>query len=207
MSSMMLADVQVALPHVQKGSMRALAITGKQRSSITPDVPTLAEEGLAEVDMITGWAGLFAPASTPTEIVNRLNAEVRRLGVADGGRRSEGLVNRRLAALRIISPASALQEPDQCNRDQGICRLLRHRKHYQSSAARRRLRTSHGGARWPRGRPGTPAAKLRRDPRRSAASRMRGNGEQNHNDQVITHRARDAPPSLDRSIGGRPQGG
>jgi tripartite-type tricarboxylate transporter receptor subunit TctC len=77
--SMMLADVQVALPHVQKGSMRALAITGKQRSSIAPDVPTLAEEGFAEVDMITGWAGLFAPASTPNEIVNRLNAEVRRI--------------------------------------------------------------------------------------------------------------------------------
>jgi tripartite-type tricarboxylate transporter receptor subunit TctC len=77
--SMMLADVQVALPHVQKGSMRALAITGKQRSSVAPDIPTLAEEGLAEVDMITGWAGLFAPASTPNEIVNRLNAEARRI--------------------------------------------------------------------------------------------------------------------------------
>ena len=76
--SMLLADVQVALPHVQKGSMRALAITGKQRSSLAPDIPTLAEEGLPEVD-ITAWAGLFAPANTPNEIVKRLNTEARRI--------------------------------------------------------------------------------------------------------------------------------
>ena len=77
--AMMLEDVGVALPHMQKGSMRALAVTGKQRSSVAPDVPTLAEAGLAEVDMITGWAGLFAPANMPSEIVNRLNADVRRI--------------------------------------------------------------------------------------------------------------------------------
>jgi tripartite-type tricarboxylate transporter receptor subunit TctC len=76
--SMLLADVQVALPHVQKGSMRALAITGKQRSSLAPDVPTMAEAGLPDVD-ITAWAGLFGPANTSNEIVRRLNTEVRRI--------------------------------------------------------------------------------------------------------------------------------
>jgi tripartite-type tricarboxylate transporter receptor subunit TctC len=76
--SMLLADVQVALPHVQKGSMRALAITGKQRSSLAPEVPTLTEAGLPDAD-ITAWAGLFAPAGTPGEIVHRLNTEMRRV--------------------------------------------------------------------------------------------------------------------------------
>jgi len=64
----------VVIPHIQSGKLRALAQTGAVRSSVLPDVPTLAESGL-EGYYIAGWFGLFAPTGTPAEIVKRLAAE------------------------------------------------------------------------------------------------------------------------------------
>jgi len=55
-------------------------VTGTQRSPVTPQVPTLAEQGLPGFEAGT-WAGLFLPAKTPPEIVQRLEAEVRRIVV------------------------------------------------------------------------------------------------------------------------------
>ena len=59
------------------GRVRALAISSARRSSLAPDVPTLAESGLPGFE-VTAWYGLFAPSRTPDEIVQRLNAEVMR---------------------------------------------------------------------------------------------------------------------------------
>jgi tripartite-type tricarboxylate transporter receptor subunit TctC len=60
-------------PHVQSGKLRALAVTTTERSKSAPDVPTMKEAGFANFD-VSSWFGLIAPAGTPPEIVNTLNA-------------------------------------------------------------------------------------------------------------------------------------
>jgi tripartite-type tricarboxylate transporter receptor subunit TctC len=64
--------------HIQSGKVRALAVTTAKRSAAFPDLPTIAEAGVPGFDATT-WHGLFAPAGTPVEIVNRLNTEVNRI--------------------------------------------------------------------------------------------------------------------------------
>ncbi|RAI38309.1 Bug family tripartite tricarboxylate transporter substrate binding protein [Rhodoplanes roseus] len=67
--------LMTALPLVQAGQLKALAVTGTQRSPVIPDVPTVAEAGLPGYSA-TGWIGIVAPAGTPDAIVRRLNAAV-----------------------------------------------------------------------------------------------------------------------------------
>ena len=62
-----------ALPHVQGGRLRAIAITSARRSPLLPDVPTLAESGYPGFD-VQSWFGLAAPAGTPRPVIDRLNA-------------------------------------------------------------------------------------------------------------------------------------
>ncbi len=69
--------VAIALPHSKAGRMRALAVTSLRRSKQMPDVPTMAEAGLKGFEVVS-WYGLLAPAGTPADIVQRLNAEVNR---------------------------------------------------------------------------------------------------------------------------------
>jgi tripartite-type tricarboxylate transporter receptor subunit TctC len=64
-----------ALPHVQAGRLKVLAITTKTRSPTIPNVPTVAEAGLPGFE-VSLWLGFMAPAGTPTDIVNRLNKEI-----------------------------------------------------------------------------------------------------------------------------------
>jgi tripartite-type tricarboxylate transporter receptor subunit TctC len=64
-----------ALPHVKAGKMRALAITTAKRSKLLPDLPTMAESGLAGYES-AAWFGFFAPAKTPPAIIDRLNKEI-----------------------------------------------------------------------------------------------------------------------------------
>jgi tripartite-type tricarboxylate transporter receptor subunit TctC len=72
---------------VQGGKIRALAVTGSQRSSELPDVPSMAEAGYPEVN-IGLWSGLFVSASTPPAIAHKLDTELRR-ALADGGVREK----------------------------------------------------------------------------------------------------------------------
>ncbi len=65
-------------PHVTSGRLRAIASTGKRRSTALPEVPTMAEQGLAEAT-ITGWYAFLAPARTPAAMVQKLNAEITRI--------------------------------------------------------------------------------------------------------------------------------
>jgi tripartite-type tricarboxylate transporter receptor subunit TctC len=65
----------VLLPHIQQGTLRALAVTGPQRSADLPDVPTMVESGYPDF-VITFWTGVVAPAGTPAAIVGRLNAAI-----------------------------------------------------------------------------------------------------------------------------------
>ena len=61
------------LPQVRAGKLRALAVTGAQRSSKAPDIPTLAESGVPGYE-VTSWYGLVVPTGTPKEIIARLHA-------------------------------------------------------------------------------------------------------------------------------------
>jgi tripartite-type tricarboxylate transporter receptor subunit TctC len=70
---MMFADIPVLLPHVQAGKLKALAIASKARSPSLPDVKTLGELGLANVDA-ENWYGMVGPAKMPADIVAKLNA-------------------------------------------------------------------------------------------------------------------------------------
>lgn len=71
----MFDNLPTAMPHVKSGKLKALAVTSPARSSLAPEVPTMAEAGFPGVETTT-WFGLFAPAGTPSEVVAKLNAEV-----------------------------------------------------------------------------------------------------------------------------------
>ncbi len=64
-----------ALPHIQSGKLRALAVTTRTRSAALPDVPTVIEQGIRDFEVI-GWFGVLAPAGTPAAVVERLNREI-----------------------------------------------------------------------------------------------------------------------------------
>jgi tripartite-type tricarboxylate transporter receptor subunit TctC len=66
-----------ALPHIQAGKLRAIAVTSAQRSPSIPDVPTLAESGYSNFD-VQSWFALVAPAGTPKIIVEKLNAALNK---------------------------------------------------------------------------------------------------------------------------------
>ncbi|MDQ3027652.1 MAG: tripartite tricarboxylate transporter substrate binding protein [Pseudomonadota bacterium] len=66
------------LPQVKAGRLRALGSSGTKRSPLTPEVPTVAEAGVAGYEVMV-WFGVVAPAGTSREIVNKLNAEVTRI--------------------------------------------------------------------------------------------------------------------------------
>jgi tripartite-type tricarboxylate transporter receptor subunit TctC len=66
-----------AIPLVREGKLRAIAVTGAKRIAALPEVPTLAEAGLPDA-VITGWHGVFAPAGTPAEALDRLEQAARR---------------------------------------------------------------------------------------------------------------------------------
>jgi tripartite-type tricarboxylate transporter receptor subunit TctC len=76
--SMSFDTITPVLPQIKAGKLRPLAVTTAARSPTLPEVPTLAESGLAGFDQGT-WFGLLAPAATPKEIVTKLNAEIVRI--------------------------------------------------------------------------------------------------------------------------------
>ena len=65
-------------PHVKSGKLRALAVTGSERSALFPDLPTIAETGLPGYAM-ENWLGIFAPAGTPRTVVDKLSSEAIRV--------------------------------------------------------------------------------------------------------------------------------
>lgn len=70
--------VPALLPQVNAGKLRALAITGAERSPLAPTVPTVAESGFSDFD-VQAWFALFAPKGTPEPVVQRLAAEVEKI--------------------------------------------------------------------------------------------------------------------------------
>ncbi|MBN9474830.1 MAG: tripartite tricarboxylate transporter substrate binding protein [Burkholderiales bacterium] len=74
---MYFSGIVAAVPLVNQGSLRALAITSDQRSELMPDVPTMSEAGLPGYE-IQNWFAIFAPAGTPQPVVDRLNKSLAR---------------------------------------------------------------------------------------------------------------------------------
>jgi tripartite-type tricarboxylate transporter receptor subunit TctC len=81
-TALLAGEVQLALdtmatplPHLRAGKLRGLAVSGKTRSPLTPDLPTAIEAGLPGYDF-EGWTGMVAPAGTPREAIARMNAEI-----------------------------------------------------------------------------------------------------------------------------------
>ncbi|KAI3599539.1 BUG/TctC family periplasmic protein [Cupriavidus necator H850] len=65
-----------AKPLIDAGKIRGLAIAGKDRSSLLPKVPTFTEQGMPALESMVGWHAVYAPAGTPPDILQRLNAEI-----------------------------------------------------------------------------------------------------------------------------------
>lgn len=71
----MFPSLFTAYPQIKGGKLKALGIAGEKRSAVLPDVPTLAEQGIPNVNM-SQWYAMFAPAKTPKALVDRLNREM-----------------------------------------------------------------------------------------------------------------------------------
>jgi len=77
-TQLMTDTVNSALPYVKDGRLRALAVTMPRRLAVLPDVPTLSETVMAGMEM-SAWQGVLVPAGTPAPIVQRINAELRKV--------------------------------------------------------------------------------------------------------------------------------
>jgi tripartite-type tricarboxylate transporter receptor subunit TctC len=73
-----IAAVQTAQPHILSGKLRGVGVMSAERSQAFPDVPTLKEQGLPELEVET-WYGAFAPAGTPAPVVSKINADLNLL--------------------------------------------------------------------------------------------------------------------------------
>jgi tripartite-type tricarboxylate transporter receptor subunit TctC len=92
-TSLTITGVPPLMPHVQAGRMRGIAVASSQRIKVLPDLPTIAEAGVAGYESTT-WFGPLAPAKTPREIVTKLNGELNKvLQMPDVGKRfaAEGI--------------------------------------------------------------------------------------------------------------------
>jgi tripartite-type tricarboxylate transporter receptor subunit TctC len=71
-ASLAMIDLSSALPFIQSGDVKPLALSGKDRTNLMPDIPAISESGIENMD-VNSWDVLFVPAGTPDEIVNKLN--------------------------------------------------------------------------------------------------------------------------------------
>ena len=76
--AMFITNMPSVLPMVKAGRLRALAVTSLQRSTLAPDLPTVAESGIPGFEVIV-WYGVLAPAATPQPILSRVNQELRKM--------------------------------------------------------------------------------------------------------------------------------
>ncbi len=81
------SDIVPAMPLVRSGKLKAYGTTGSKRANIAPEIPTLAEQGLKDFNIVA-WVAMVAPKGTPKEIIVKLNTEINRL-LADTKFRTE----------------------------------------------------------------------------------------------------------------------
>ncbi len=82
---MMFDNLPAALPHIQSGRVKALAVTSAQRSPAAPDLPTMQEAGVPDFES-QGWFSLLAPAGTPQPVLEKINLEVNKILATDAFR-------------------------------------------------------------------------------------------------------------------------
>ena len=70
--SLIFSDLRTAMPQVMGGKLKALAVTGRKRLAVAPNIPTMIEQGFPDYDLFN-WVGAYLPAKTPPDIVNKLN--------------------------------------------------------------------------------------------------------------------------------------
>lgn len=68
----------IAIPHIQSGRLRALGVTSSKRTSLFPELPTIAEGGLSSFE-VASWYGVLYPADTPSQIIDKTYTEIRTL--------------------------------------------------------------------------------------------------------------------------------
>jgi tripartite-type tricarboxylate transporter receptor subunit TctC len=107
-AQLMMANTPVTGPHAQAGRVRALGFSGAQRSAAYPDIPTIAEQGVAGFEVVA-WGGLIGPARMPADIVARLNAEMRKA-------LDSAAVQERYRAMGIETAPSSAEEFRQLSR-------------------------------------------------------------------------------------------
>ena len=71
-TQIMFPSLFTAIPYVKSGKLRAMGVAGNKRSALLPDVPTLKEQGIADVD-VSQWYAIFAPAKTPKAVIDQIN--------------------------------------------------------------------------------------------------------------------------------------
>jgi tripartite-type tricarboxylate transporter receptor subunit TctC len=76
--SMMFAPFQTALPHIRSGKLRAIGVASPKRSALMPELPTVAEQGVANFEAVS-WYALMAPAGTPADVIEKLSRETSRI--------------------------------------------------------------------------------------------------------------------------------
>jgi tripartite-type tricarboxylate transporter receptor subunit TctC len=99
---LMFVSAPEVVSHVKSGSLRALGVTAKTRSPVFPDLPTVAEQGFPNFDVMT-WFGVVAPAGTPPAIVQRYNTAIRAILAAPE-------VKSRLAEVSVDTVTNSPQE-------------------------------------------------------------------------------------------------
>ena len=119
----MVVDLQPALPQIREGKVRVLGVTTLRRVAAAPDIPTLAEGGLAGFELVA-WQGVVAPAGVPRPIVDQLAAQIGKL-VADPATRA------RLTAI-ALEPLAGSTPGQFCSLCQDRDRSLgRHRQEFR----------------------------------------------------------------------------
>ena len=79
---LMFDNLPTVLPHIRSGKMRALAVAGTRRAKVLPELPTLAEAGVPNVE-VGSWFGVLAPAATPDAVAAILSREIAKAVAAD----------------------------------------------------------------------------------------------------------------------------
>jgi tripartite-type tricarboxylate transporter receptor subunit TctC len=98
----MFSSTTAAVGQIRNGKLRGIAVTGPNRFSELPNVPTVSEAGIPGF-VITGWFGVLAPAGTPREIIVKLNAEIVKAV-------QHPTVRERFAAIGTIPVGSSAEE-------------------------------------------------------------------------------------------------
>ncbi len=97
------ANAAVALPQIRAGAVRAIAVTGAQRFSALPELPTMAESGVKDFEA-DQWLGILAPRATPPAVLRRLRAEIDRALV------SESMRTALTASGMSVAPVATLEQ-------------------------------------------------------------------------------------------------